>query len=187
MRDLLDQLYKTKLQLLAVLSTVGGIALLLLARWTETVADASWLTNLPLTDLGSALFTTGLLAVAFEYLDRKDGDERANQRLRQVLREEAPAIRDAVVDGFAFNADALKNVASPELLDRIVSNALALRLGDPALAHDAYTDLRDQVIRAPELPRQPRRSTMDGLSPRLSLKLSQRQASRPAQPRVRSA
>ncbi len=150
MRNLLEQLYKTKLQLLAVVSTVVGIALLLLARWTETVAGGSWLTSLPLTDLGSALFTTGLLAVAFEYLDRKDGDERANQRLRQVLREEAPAIRDAVVDGFALNADALQNVASPELLDRIVSNALALRLGDPALAHDAYTDLRDQVIRAPE-------------------------------------
>jgi hypothetical protein len=151
MRDLLDQLYKTKLQLLAVLSTVGGIALLLLARWADSAtATIPWLTSLPLSDLGSALFTTGLLAIAFEYLDRKDGDERANQRLRQVLREEAPAIRDAVVDGFAFNADALQNVASPELLDRIVSNALALRLGDPALAHDAYTDLRDQVIRAPE-------------------------------------
>jgi hypothetical protein len=151
MRDLLDQLYKTKLQLLAVLSTVGGIALLLLARWADSAtATIPWLTSLPLSDLGSALFTTGLLAIAFEYLDRKDGDERANQRLRQVLREEAPAIRDAVVDGFAFNADALKNVASPQLLDRIVSNALALRLGDPALAADAYTDLRDQVIRAPE-------------------------------------
>ena len=150
MRDLLDQLYKTKLQLLAVLSTVGGIALLLLARWADSATATTWLTSLPLSDLGSALFTTGLLAVAFEYLDRKDGDERATQRLRQVLREEAPAIRDAVVDGFAFNADALKNVASPQLLDRIVSNALALRLGDPALAHDAYTDLRDQVIRAPE-------------------------------------
>lgn len=136
MRDVLDQLYQTKLQLLAVLSTVGGVALLLLARWAEATAEVSWLATLPLTDIGSALFTTGLLAVAFEYIDRRDGDERANQRLRQVLREEAPTVRDAVVDGFTFNADSLKNVASPELLNRIARNALALRLGDQALAED---------------------------------------------------
>ena len=109
MRDLLDQLYKTKLQLLAVLSTVGGIALLLLARWTDSATATTWLTSLPLSDLGSALFTTGLLAVAFEYLDRKDGDERANQRLRQVLREEAPAIRDAATPS---------STASPSTLTR---------------------------------------------------------------------
>jgi hypothetical protein len=150
MQELLNRLYKTKLQLLAVVSTVAGIALLFFAHWANTVTNADWLTNLPLTEIGSALFTTGLLAVAFEYVDRKDGDERANERLRQVLREEAPTMRKAVVDGFTFSADALKDVASPELLDRLITNALALRLDDHALAADVYTDLRDQLVQTSE-------------------------------------
>jgi hypothetical protein len=69
---------------------------------------------------------------------------------RQALRDEAPAIRDAVLDSFAFEPAALKNVASHDTLDRIATNAVALRLGDQALARDVYTDLRDQVIRSPE-------------------------------------
>jgi hypothetical protein len=44
----------------------------------------------------------------------------------------------------------LKKVASPETLDRIATNALGLRLEDQDLAAGVYTDLRDQVIRAPE-------------------------------------
>jgi hypothetical protein len=150
MRDLLDRLHKTKLQLLALVSTVTGITLLFLAHWMETITTAAWLTNLPLTDIGSALFTTGLLAVAYEYVNRKDGDERANERLRHVLREEAPTMRKAVIDGFTFSADTLKDVAAPELLDRLITNALALRLDDHTLATDTYTGLRDQLIQAPE-------------------------------------
>lgn len=150
MFNLHDQLYKTKLQLIAVLAVVGGIAGLLLAHWSTTAATPSWLAALPISELGSTLFTFGLLAILFEHLDRKHGDERAEQRVREAVRHEAPAIRDAVLDSFAFNADALKGVASNDTLDRIAANALGLRLGDQALAHDIYTDVRTQVIRAPE-------------------------------------
>ncbi|MGQ0572912.1 MAG: hypothetical protein ACT4RN_01765 [Pseudonocardia sp.] len=150
MRTALDRLYQSKLQLLAVLSALLGVILLMLARSIESTAEPVWLANLPLTDLGSALFTTGLLAVAFEYIDRKDGDERANQRLRQVLREEAPAIRDAVINGFAFAPDDLARVATPETLDQIVQNGLGIRLGDQRFAEELYVDIRDQAIRAVE-------------------------------------
>jgi hypothetical protein len=150
MRTTLDRLYKTRLQLLAVLSTLLGVILLLVARSTEGSAELSWLAALPLTDIGSALFTTGLLAVVFEYIDRRDGDERANQRLRQVLREEAPAIRDAVINGFAFAPDDLARVATPETLDQIIQNGLAIRLGDKRFADELYVDIRDQAIRSIE-------------------------------------
>src|SRR5690242_2490790 len=119
MHDALDRLYKTKLQLLAVVSVFAGLAVLLVAH---VARSSSWLDKLPLADIGSALFTTGLLAVAFEYIDRKDGDERANQRLRALLREEAPAIRDAVINGFAFAPSDLARVATPETLDQIIQN-----------------------------------------------------------------
>ncbi|MGH8543850.1 MAG: hypothetical protein ACREX3_09530 [Gammaproteobacteria bacterium] len=150
MPNLLDQLYKTKLQLIAVLAVVGGIACLMMAHWSMSAAALSWLAILPLSEIGSTLFGTGLLAVFFEYVDRKHGDERTDQRVRKAVRQEAPAIRDAVLDSFAFNPEALQNIASPETLDRITTNALGLRLGDQALAHDVYTDVRTQVIRAPE-------------------------------------
>lgn len=146
----LDQLYTTKLQLIAVLAVVGGITCLMLAHWSMTAPAPSWLAALPLSEIGSTLFSTGLLAVFFEYIDRQHGDERTNQRIRQALRQEAPAIRDAVLDSFAFNTEALKDIASPDTLDRIAAGALGLRLGDQALAHDIYTDVRTQVIRAPE-------------------------------------
>lgn len=146
----LDQLYKAKLQLIALLSVVGGVALLVLARWTTTEASSSWLTSLPVSEIGSTLFGTGLLAIFFEYVDRKHGDQRTDQRVQQAVRHEAPAIRDAVLDSFAFDPDTLRNVASTGTLDRIATNALGLRLGDQQLAGEVYADLRDQVIRAPE-------------------------------------
>lgn len=150
MPDLLDQLYKTKLQLIAVLAVVGGIACLMLAHWSTTAAAPSWLAALPITEIGSTLFGTGLLVVFFEYIDRRHGDARTDQRVRDAIRQEAPAIRDAVFDSLAFNPDGLKHIASPETLDRLAAGALGLRLGDQALAHDIYTDIRTQVIRAPE-------------------------------------
>lgn len=150
MANLLDQLYKTKLQLIAVIAVVGGVAGLMLAHWGSSPDAPVWLGQLPIGEIGSTLFGTGLLAIFFEYVDRKHGDERTEQRIQAAVRNEAPAIRDAVLDSFAFNADALKGLASPETLDRVASGALGLRLDDAALAEDLYTDLRDQIISAPE-------------------------------------
>src|SRR5882757_4541340 len=124
MANFLDQLYKTKLQLIATLSVVGGIAFLILARWSTTPAAPGWLATLPISEIGSTLFGTGLLAVFFEYVDRKHGDERTDQRVREAVRHEAPAIRDAVLDSFAFSPDTLKDIASNNTLDRIATNAL---------------------------------------------------------------
>lgn len=145
----LQRLYKAKLALLATWSVVIGIAVLVLARWADST-DAAWLAFIPLGELGTTLFATGLIVVAWTYIDKKDGDERAREQFRQVIHEEAPAIRDAVIDGFAFKSDSLTNVASPATLDRVVENCLAIRLGDKALATDIYTDIRNQVVNASE-------------------------------------
>ncbi|GAA2738634.1 hypothetical protein [Actinocorallia aurantiaca] len=151
MPSLLDELYKTKLQLIAVVSLVSGITLLLLAHWSTTASSApTWLAVLPVSEIGSTLFGTGLLAVFFEYMDRKHGDERTDQRIRVAIRTEAPAIRKAVFDSLAFTPEGLKDITSPDILDRIATNALGLRLGDNQLASDLYADLRAQVVRSPE-------------------------------------
>lgn len=143
----LHRLYRTKLTLLAWVLAVSGVGLLVFAKLAKTSQGPGWdlLNNLPLTDIGSALFTTGLIGVALQYFDAKDADERANERLRKVLKEEAPAIRDAVADGFAFSPEAVTSVASPETLDKVVRNCLALQLGDAEMAEDLYRDLRQEA------------------------------------------
>ena len=41
-------------------------------------------------------------------------------------------------------------MATPELLDDIAANVMALRLGDEQFAREIYRDIRDQAIRAAE-------------------------------------
>ena len=59
-------------------------------------------------------------------------------------------MRDALVEGFAIHPEDLKRVATPELLDDIAANVMALRLGDEQFAREIYRDIRDQAIRATE-------------------------------------
>ncbi|RFS84143.1 hypothetical protein D0T12_18470 [Actinomadura spongiicola] len=145
----LQRLYRTKLALLATITTGAGVGMLFLAQWA-TNAGPLWLHTWPLTEIGATLLSTGLIVIAFEYLDREDSEARAMRRLDQAITAKAPAIRDAVIQGFAFNADDLARVASPETLDEISRNVLALQLGDRQLAEDVHGDLRQQVIRSPE-------------------------------------
>ncbi|MGM1065203.1 hypothetical protein [Saccharothrix sp. Mg75] len=83
-------------------------------------------------------------------MDRELGEQHTKEGLREAVHAEAPAIRDAVLEALAFDPNTLKDVASDDHLDRVATNAIALRLKDNALARDLYTDLRDQVIHAPE-------------------------------------
>lgn len=150
MRNLLDQLYKTKLRFAGLVTVILGVGFLSLSHAVATTPTMSWLVGWPTNELGTTLLSAGVIAVIFEYYARKEADERTDEHLRKAIRQEAPAIRDAVLDSFAFDPNTLKDVASPETLDRIAANALGLRLGDPSLARDVYTDIRDQIIRAPE-------------------------------------
>jgi hypothetical protein len=146
----LQRLYKTKFTLLAVVSTAIGAASVFLAHWATAQPGWAWVQSWPVNDVGLALLTTGLFGVLFQYVGQRDAEEDAVQRLRTVLHETAPDIRDAVVEGFAFTPGSLTNVASPETLDRVVENCLAIRLKDKALATDIYADLREQIIGASE-------------------------------------
>lgn len=150
MASLLDQLYKTKLRLAGLVSAVFGVGLLFLSQAVATTPVLSWLVGWPTNELGTTLLSAGVIAVIFEYYARKEADERTDTHLREAIRQEAPAIRDAVLDSFAFHPDDLKGLASPETLDRVAAGALGLRLDDPVLAKDVYADLRNQIIRAPE-------------------------------------
>ncbi len=109
-----------------------------------------WLHSLPLGELGGTLFGAGLLSTLFEYSFRKDQEEATVAQFREIIKEQAPTMRDAVIEGFAIHPEDLKRVANPELLDSIASNVMALRLGDQQFAEELYAEVRDQAIRAPE-------------------------------------
>jgi hypothetical protein len=143
MSDLPHRLYRTKLTLLAVVLIGVGVLLMALAD-----PDGRWapVPFLPLTDLGSALFTTGVIGIALQYLDARDAEQRATERLRRVLSDSAPAIRDAVIDGFAFSPEALTSVTSPAVLQQIVRNCLALQLEDATMAAELHGELLEQAM-----------------------------------------
>lgn len=150
MNRLLDQLYKTKLRLAGLVTTLLGIALIVVSHRAETIPVLTWLVGWPTGEVGSALLSAGVIAVIFEYYARKETAARTNEQLRHAIRQEAPAIRDVVLDSFAFEPETMRSIASDETLDKIATNAITLRLGDAELARDAYDDLRKQVIRSPE-------------------------------------
>jgi hypothetical protein len=150
MHDPLNRLYRTKLVLLATLLLFLGLALLIFGHWIQHASGWHWLTNWPVVDIGSALFTTGLLAVAWQYMDGQDSEVRDTDRLKRVLAESAPAMRDAVIQGFAFEPSDLARVSTPHTLDQIITNGLAIRLGDAEFAREIYEDLEQQAINMPE-------------------------------------
>lgn len=150
MHDPLQRLYRTKLVLLAILLVGSGFALLILGNQAEHDPRWQWLRLWPITDIGTALFTTGLLGVALQYFDGQDSEVRATQRLERVINAATPAMRDAVIAGFAFEPSDLARVATPATLDQIITHALAIRLGDAAFASDICDDLRLQAIDVPE-------------------------------------
>ena len=146
------RLRRLKAALLAVSLTLAGILLMMLNAWLAPLrlGDWQWLHALPLGELGGTLFGAGLLSTFFEYTFRRNQEAHTLARFRQIIREEAPAMRDAVVEGFAIHPEDLKRVATPELLDDIAANVMALRLGDEQFAREIYRDIRDQAIRAAE-------------------------------------
>ena len=146
------RLRKTKAAFLAAALTLAGILLIMLNGWLSglNLGDWAWLHALPLGELGGTLFGAGLLGTLFEYSFRKDQEAATTRQFRQIIHDEAPAMRDAVIEGFAIRPEDLKRVANPELLDAIAANVMALRLGDEQFAREIYADIRDQAIRAVE-------------------------------------
>ena len=150
--SLTKRLRKTKAFLLATSLTLAGVLLIMLNGWVSNLNLGvwNWLHALPIGELGGTLFGAGLLSTLFEYTFRKDQEEATVEQFRQIIHEQAPAMRDAVIEGFAIHPEDLKRVSNPDLLDDIAANVMALRLGDEQFAREIYTDIRDQAIRAAE-------------------------------------
>ncbi|MEU8944230.1 hypothetical protein [Streptomyces sp. NPDC048489] len=144
MRSPLERLYRTKLTLFGTVLVAVGAALMVAGHWPSPPA---WFSYVPILEAGSTVLIAGVFSVVLTYIDQQDNEARTTEHLRNVLEDGAPAMRDAVLDGFAAAPDTLTHLA-PQQLDSIVENALAVRLGDTELAADAARDMREQIIGA---------------------------------------
>ena len=72
------------------------------------------------------------------------------ERFCQTIRDEAPTLRDAVIEAFRFNHQDVARIATPELLDDLARTSLGLRFGDPAFGREVYADIRHQAMAAEE-------------------------------------
>lgn len=146
------RLRRLKAALLAISFTLAGILLMMLNAWLTPLQLGSWqwLHALPLGELGGTLFGAGLLSTFFEYTFRRDQERAVTERFRQTIREEAPALRDAVIEAFRFDRQDVARIATPELLDDLARTSLGLRFGDPAFGREVYADIRRQAMAAEE-------------------------------------
>lgn len=150
MRDALSRLYRTKTLLIAVITAVLGVALIAVGNRITRSGSSGLLAYLPVAEVGGTLLGASLFGLWLDLFMQREQQAVAEQRLRALLHEHAPAMRDAVLDAFAANHQDLRRVATPEMLDGIIENSLEMRLGDQQFAHEIYRDLRDNAIAAGE-------------------------------------
>ena len=183
------RLRKAKAALLAVSFTLAGILLMMLNAWLAPLrlGDWQWLHALPLGELGGTLFGAGLLSTFFEYTFRRDQERAVTERFRQTIREEAPALRDAVIDAFRFDRQDVARIATPELLDDLARTSLGLRLqrariakglSQESLAHAAgistYTYQKfEKGESRPGTPMNPRLRTLIALAVALDMQVEE--------------
>lgn len=142
MQSPLQRLYKTKFILASVIATVVGVALMLVAGWP------SW--ELVASLIGGALFTSGAIVIAFQFVGNEDAEHEAKRQFREAIRAEAPAIRQTVVDAMAYAPKEMLAVTSDDVLDRVIENSLAQRLDNAPLAAGVVADLKAQTLRTRE-------------------------------------
>lgn len=136
--------------LISLVFVVLGVLLLLLSRYLALHHPNDWFGLLPVGELGGTFIGAGILSI---WLDRALRSEQAaldELRLRRLLREQAPVMRDAVLEAFAANHEDLRRVATPETLDGIIRSALAIRLEDEQFATEIFDDIRSQAVDARE-------------------------------------
>jgi len=146
MKDILNRLQRIKMILLSLLLTVAGTLLLITDQTLVDQGSWSWSDFVPWSEFGGILVGAGLLGIWIDHLFRREQEAANDARLRTMLAEHAPAMRDAVLQAFAANQEDLARIATPKTLDQIVTNSLGLRLDDTQFANEIYADIKQQAI-----------------------------------------
>ncbi|KSU53325.1 MULTISPECIES: hypothetical protein [unclassified Gordonia (in: high G+C Gram-positive bacteria)] len=146
MRDPLQRIHTIKLALIIVSLSFVGFILMGASIWLVTDDKLSTF----VFGIGDVLFTAAALGLLVSAWLARDDEARNDARVDRLLKSNVDAFRKSVIEGFAFDVDDLTSVATPDMLDDITKNSLALRIGDAEFAEEAYEDLRDQAINTSE-------------------------------------
>ncbi len=127
MTDLPSRFHRLKLVTTTLVLLAGGVALLAIDK--QFSGSDGWIGLVPWDEIGGIIIGVGLLGIWLEHHFRKEQALATDLRLRRIMHDHAPAMRDAVLNAFAANHADLKRVSTPETLDRIITSSLSLRLG----------------------------------------------------------
>lgn len=150
MKDTLERFQRTKKILAGLVFVVVGVSLMAIGKAIPTERELAWLSVIPWSELGAILVGAGIFSLWLDAYFQRERQEADDERLRRMFAEQAPAMKEAVIKGFAFEDNDLRRVATPELLDEIIGNSLAMRLKDKDFARELYTDIRDQAVKSVE-------------------------------------
>lgn len=143
-----SEIHRLGLALLGAVLIVAGLAVAYLSTFLPPDVNRSvssfldWLANL--------LVLGGGLGILTDLITGRQKDAAVQEALGITFDDKTPQIANAVLTALGESKNYLENIASPELLDDIATNALSLRLKDDQFAREIYTDVRDQAIRAAE-------------------------------------
>lgn len=132
-RSLLARIYRLKLLALGALMVLAGLISSLLADWVRN-GSANHLLVALLQALSDVLVVTGGFGIAIDFFTGRDREAADTERTRSVMKELVPEFGDAVIAGFVETPDNMRGIATTETLDKLATNALALRLGDEKFA-----------------------------------------------------
>lgn len=149
-QGLLARIYRLKLIITGIALAFLGVLTSLLASWLDKSGSVDHLVVAIVQGLSDVFLVTGAIGIATDFITGRAKDEADDERTSAAVMRAAPAFVAAVLHAIASSPEDLKLVATPELLDTIASNALGLRLDDPEFAREIYTELIDNVVRAPE-------------------------------------
>lgn len=109
------RILRLKTALLAVSFTLAGILLLMPHAWLGglDLGAWGWLRVLPVSEVGGTLLAAGLIGTILDMAVRRDQEASVRAQFRRVLRDEAPALRDAVIEAFRFESDDVARVGHP--------------------------------------------------------------------------
>ncbi|WP_433207512.1 hypothetical protein ACQP1G_22140 [Nocardia sp. CA-107356] len=150
MNDALQRFQRTKKILAGLVFVVVGAAFIAIGKSLPAVRELAWLAVVPWNELGAILVGAGIFSIWLDAFFEREKREADDERLRRMFVEQAPAMKEAVIRGFAFEDEDLRRVATPELLDGIIGNSLAMRLRDKDFARELYADIRDQAVKSVE-------------------------------------
>jgi hypothetical protein len=114
------------------------VYVVLVLAHTKVAADWQWLYVVPWESLASGCLGSLVVAFAYEWFIRKETDDKLEQMLEQHFQRHQQALNGEIVRIMLTHREIMKDILSPDVVDRVIRAALEIHLGDLQLAKEVY-------------------------------------------------